>query len=302
MKTGILSAVLMLTACGVSQTEITTDDSIDTDGAELSTVSRTYVTFTRDFRKCMAPMCGGWWVTDVNRANPTPRYVSGLDFAGANLDEATVAKALEGGDREVVLRGKLGAEESRFHTRPFLVTDAWRGMPGVVATAGQNFYKVEAVEITCFKAPCPSMKATKLNTGGGTLIDALSVADASLPRVDQEWLKNRLQLHGAIASAKVVNGAYISGSYEKVLSASQVFVKLPESIGPCPLRPIAQCPEGKIHSFSRTADRCEVPGGCVTPGYCALYVPSCPEGYTLQSWSGGQFACQVYACDPAWSL
>ena len=85
------------------------------------------------------------------------------------------------------------------------------------------------------------MKATLLNLGGSTLIDGLSVADASLPRVDQSWLKNRIAEHDALITGKTVNGALISGRYEKVLSASQVFVKLPEQPGPCPLprRPFA---------------------------------------------------------------
>ena len=302
MKNALLVAALMLVGCGVAQTEVTETDVLDSEGSELSTTSRTYVTFTRDFRKCVSPMCGGWWVTDVNRVNPTAKYVNALDFSKSKLDEATIAKAMEGEVGEVVLRGKLGAAESRFDTRPFVVTDAWRGMPGVTAVTGQPYFKVEHVDIQCIKAPCPTMKATKVNAGGAVLIDGVKVEDAALTLVDQVWLTSRVTGRDAIVTAKFVNGAFISGSYEKVLSASQVFVKLPESPGPCPLARPALCAAGKVRNTIRTENRCELPGVCVIPGACALFVPNCAEGYSLQAWSGGQFACTVYACDRAFSL
>ena len=302
MKNGLMVAVLMMTGCGVSQSELA--DSTDLqgqEGAELSTTSRTYVTFTRDFRKCVSPMCGGYFVTDLNRVNATAHYVSGFDFSAAGLDDATVTKALEGGSA-TILRGKLGAEDSRFHTRPFLISDAWRGMPGVNVAAGDAFYFVASVNIQCIKAPCPSMRATKLNAGGATLFHKTDVSGAALPRVDQSWLTSRLELDDAIAAAQFTQGALVSGTREKVLSASQVFVKLPEAPGPCPAFRLMACPNGQVRTFVRNANRCELPGACVTPGVCALFLPACAEDYTLQSWSGGQHACPTFACDPTFSL
>lgn len=303
MKNALIAAALMLAGCGVSQTEVTEVDTLETEGAELSTTSRTYVTFSRDFRKCASPMCGGWFVTDVNRVNPVPRYVNAIDFSGSDLDQATIDKVHEGAFGQVVLRGKLGKTEPVFNTRSFLVTDAWRGMPGVTAVVGQPFLTVASIDIQCFKAPCPSMKATKLNAGGSTMFDQLDVSAASLNRVDQNWLKNRVAEHKAIVTGTFVNGAFISGSYEKVLKATQVLVKLPEAPGPCPLVKMPPCPAGKVRVYERNEDRCVLPSfTCVTGGACAAFVPECAEGYELQSWTGGNFACTVYACDPAFSL
>jgi hypothetical protein len=300
MKNALMVAALMLVGCSVSQTEVGAPDELETEGAELSTASRTYVTFTRDFRKCASPMCGGWYVTDVNRVNPKPHYVSALDFSTSGLDSDTIAKAQEGEPGNVVLRGKL-SKVGAFP--PFIVTDAFRGMPGVTATVGQPFFKIESININCIKAPCPTMKATRLNAGGSTMFDQLDVSAASLTRVDQNWLANRAAEHNAIVTGKFINGAFISGSYEKVLAGSQVFVKLPEQPGPCPLVKMPACPEGKVRTYERNEDRCVLPSfTCVTPGVCALYVPQCAEGYELQSWTGGNFACTVYACDPAFSL
>lgn len=293
----------MLMGCGVSQPVVTEPDQLETDGAELSTTSRTYVTFARDARRCLSPMCGGWWVTDVNRVDPIPRYVNELDFSKSGLDDATVTKVLQGAVGQVILRGKLGAAETQFKTRPFVVTDGFRGMPGVTALAGQPFFKVESINIQCFKAPCPTMKVTRLNGGGATMIDQVSVTDAALTRVDQTWLKNRVAEHNAIVTGAFVNGAFISGTYEKVLSASQVFVRLPEQPGPCPLVKMPPCASGLVRTFERNEDRCVLPSfTCVTPGLCAQFLPACSEGYELQQWSGGQFACPVFACDPTFSL
>ncbi len=291
----------MLVGCGVSQTEVNAPDELESDGAELSTTSRSYVTFTRDFRKCASPMCGGWWVTDVNRVTPVPRYVNSFDFSKSGLDEATIVKAQEGEVGQVVYRGKLGPADS-FNTRAFVVSSVYRGLPGVTAVVGQPFFKVERANIQCFKAPCPTMKATKLNVGGGPLVDGLKVTDATLSLVSETWLKSRIADHSAIVTGKLENGALISGSYEQLLSASQVFVKLPEQPGPCPMVKMPACPVGKVRSYARNEDRCVLPAACVTPGACALFVPACAEGYELQSWTGGKFACTVYACDPAFSL
>ncbi len=304
MKNALLVAALMLTGCGVSQTEETGPDALDTEGNELSASSRSYVTFQRDFRKCASPMCGGFFVTDVNRVNPTPKYVTALDFKASGLDQKAIDEVLGAELQNVVLRGKLGAPITQGNTlRPFIVSDAFRGMPGVTAVAGQPYFKVESINVNCIKAPCPTMKATKLNAGGSTMIDGLSVADASLTRVDHQWLGNRVAEHGALLTAKVINGQLVSGTYEKILSGSQVFVKLPEVAGPCPLVKMPPCPNGKVRTYERNEDRCVLPSfTCVTGGACAQFVPVCDPGYELQSWTGGNFACTVYACDPQFSL
>ena len=133
--------------------------------------------------------------------------------------------------------------------------------------------------------------------------DGAEVTDAALSFVDQQWLTNRIAEHGAFATGKFIQGALVSGTHEKVLSASQVFVKLPEMPGPCPLVKMPACPAGKVRNYERNEDRCVLPSfTCVTPGVCALFLPACAEGYELQSWSGGQFACPVHACDPTFSL
>ena len=61
-------------------------------------------------------------------------------------------------------------------------------------------------------------------------------------------------------------------------------------------------PSGEVRTYVRDENRCVLPADCVKPGMCAMFIPSCPEGYKLSSWSGGTFACPQYACDVAFSL
>ncbi len=300
MRTIILVAVVGLAVgCGVTEAELgEPGEVLVEDGSELGASAQTYVQLRRDIRRCMAPLCGGYFVHDVNRAALREVYVSHLDFSQAKLDEATQAHVTGAGDGEVVLKGKLGPVEPQFRTRPFLVTAAWRGMPGVRPAAGELFFRAERVDIRCIAAPCPSYRATKLHGSQGTLFHDVGVARASLPAVDRVWLERRVTDREALVTARFVPGTQYSAGRELVLDVSQVFVKLPDVKGPCPMFPIAQCTGGKTMAMARTADRCLVPAGCVTMQGCSEPRVVCPAGYRLDLWRGGTNACLKWACDP----
>ena len=92
----------------------------------------------------------------------------------------------------------------------------------------------------------------------------------------------------------------LSALREKVLLGSQVFVKLPDQTKSCPRISAPFCASNKIPVWTRDADRCQMSAGCASAGACAQYVPTCDEFYDLVSWTGGQFACTQYACEPSW--
>ena len=297
MRATLLLAVFFV-GCGVSEAELTdvSDDSSAAQG-ELGTTTRSYVVFRRDMRRCVSPMCGGYWAHDVNRATLSERYVSGLDFSQSSLtrveDQADVTGA---GAFEVVLFGKLGPAEPRFNTRPFVVTSAWRGMPGVKFNEpADTFYRVEGVAIQCVAAPCPTLRASQLHSTSTILHHDLDVTRAALAFVDRDWLTFRAIEKGALVAGRFVNGAV----KEKILDASQVFIHLPDMTQSCPRPAVVRCPAGKVNVWTRNQDRCEVPAGCGGGGACAAFVPSCADGYSLSSWAGGPFACAQFACDPA---
>lgn len=295
MRHYIVFAAVLAAACGVNESVIEQNDAdtLEID-AELSTTSRTYVGIRRDFRKCIAPLCGGYWVHDLNRVNLNEVYVSALDYSTSGLTDEAKGQ-IEGGLQEVVLRGKLGPKEAQFGTRTFIVSEGYRGMPGKVVAATDKFFKVKEVDIQCFRAPCPSLGAVRVNYTAQTLFHDLLLTRASAGRIDAKWLDKRATVNGAI-----VGGSWKRDGEELLLDAANVFLRLPESSGPCPLFFPAPCPTGQVRTFKRNADRCVMPSVCVTPGACALFLPICDEGYSLQSWTAAPHACQAYVCDPTW--
>src|ERR1043165_7560452 len=145
----LLSGILVVVAmgCGVQEAAVGTGEADPVaEGGELSASSRTYVGLRIDMRRCISPLCGGYWVHDLNRATLDETYVSGLDFSSSGLSEADQSRGFSG-IGEVVLRGKLGPKEAQFNTRAFIVSEAYRGLPGMTVDAADSFYKLEEENI-----------------------------------------------------------------------------------------------------------------------------------------------------------
>jgi hypothetical protein len=217
MRSFFLSLAVISVGCGVSEVEVDDTSAADAtaeETGELSTRTNSYVVFRHDTRRCISPLCGGYWVSDVNRKVLREEYVSGFDFSGSGLTEETQAKALEGAEGEVILRGKLGPTESRFNTRTFLVLEAFRGMPGVRAAATDSFYRVERADnIRCIVAPCPSLRAIKLHTTQPKLVHQVSVARASTTNGDARWMTSRINDKDALAVVSPPHGPESTQSY-----------------------------------------------------------------------------------------
>jgi hypothetical protein len=251
----------------------------------------------RDTRRCVAPRCGGYVIRLLN--NSLERYISGIDIKA--LDPVTLKQMAGAGDGEIVLRGYFGTPEKTFNTRPFVALEVYRGMPGIVFASGEQFYQATGrePEIECLIAPCPNEVATLLNTKKSRYFDGYSVKRSVVSWGDEAWLTERIRADGAIVSARFTNGEHFPGGYEQILDASNVFVRLPYSDGPCPLTPIRKCEEPLVNVFTRTPDRCVVPNGCVRPSVCPAFVPVCPTGYTLDSWAVAPDGCSAFTCDPS---
>jgi len=287
------------TACAASDGPSdpgTTAESKD----ELSLTQPSFVTLRADTRRCLAPLCGGYFVRDVN-VRGTEMYVSGLNFADSRLPTNTIEDIRSAPANELVMYGHLGQMESHYSTRQFVVLGAFRGMPGVTPRDGDAFFQVHARNppIACFVAPCPNELASRLNTTREDAFDRISVDHAALPWVDKGWLTSRVATHQAVVTGAFVQGEHFPGGYEQVLDASQVFVRLPDVVGPCIERPSVLCSEGTSAVLERTADRCFDQVGCVTKGICPLFMPACAAGYTLASWPAAPSGCPSFACDPS---
>jgi hypothetical protein len=284
------------TACGVSTAELdgtgsegeaeATDDSF-----ELSTTKDTYLIARRDYRRCVAPLCGGYWVKDLN-STMQERYVSGFDFAQSGLPASARDAVTSAPDHQLVLFGRLGPKESRFDTRTLLVKRAFRGLPGKAFAPTDKFYGVFPTKIACITTPCASLQTTRLNrTTGHTMATDVDVSAALARLVDEQWLMSRV-----FSGRTVIAGTIVRKNRHVTVTASQVFVELPDRVAACPNDAPPRCQSGQLASSMRTPDRCTEPtGSCTPPGVCAYYIPGCDEGYRQVSWMN---ICPRYACEP----
>ncbi len=71
-----------------------------------------YVTLKHDMRKCMSPICGGYWLKKLN-SSAAEQYVSGLDLQEQSIDGHEL--------NQLILRGHYTQPEPQFGTRAFVV-------------------------------------------------------------------------------------------------------------------------------------------------------------------------------------
>lgn len=288
----VVGLLLLASGCGVAAVEVDGEEELlADDSAELSTTKDTYLIARRDMRRCVSPMCGGWWVKDLN-STMQERYVSGFDFSESSLPSSAHDTVNGSPDHELVVFGRLGPKENRFNTRTLLVKLAYRGMPGKTFSETDKFYGVFPSRIVCITTPCANLQTTRLNrTTGHVMATDLELAAARGQLVDENWLNAR-----AFSGKTVIAGRVVRKDGHVTVTASQVFVQLPDRVVPCPVARPPRCPSGQTASFERTSDRCTLPTGACTPfGVCAAYVPACEPGYRQVSWTN---ICPRYACEP----
>lgn len=292
------TAVLLGSGCATELAEPAFDETT----GDLSSASNSWVTLRHDYRKCMAPLCGGYWVRDVNRKT-AERYVSGLVLPTAIFDDATSTKVTSAPTEELVLRGKLGPKEAKFNTQAFIVAAAYRGMPGKAPVAGDSFFsaKPRSPKISCVAAPCSNEVATKLNFTAPNYFMDYAVHRAAAVFVDPSWLVSRVRDHGAVVAGTIVAGKKYPLGAAPTLDASQVYINVKDMAGPCPMFKLAACPTGTARAYSRDANLCVLPGACVAAKACPSKAPAqCAANYALTAWNPtGGSKCLTFACDPA---
>jgi hypothetical protein len=244
---------------------------------------------------CASNGCG-FFVRELN-TGANERYVSSLDLSGA-VDAASAASALDAPDA-LVLRGYVAPSDAEGGARTFVARDVWRGMPAVVPGDADQFYTVAPAEAgDRGQPPYAERIATLVNTYERYGFDDIDVSAAALPWVDRTWLASRVAEHDAVVAASWARRSDEDiDDDEWILKASQVYVHLPDRVGPCPAPAVVPCDPGTIATFERNADRCVIQAGCVHPAYCPMYLPYCEDGYSLAMWRG-RSGCAEFACDP----
>ncbi len=161
------------------------EDSPEVDEAKADAISSTstYYTVRRDFRRCVAPLCGGFWVKRVNQARTTcydgtsaaECYVGDLDLARLDLDDAAESRLRDSiGAGQAVLRGTLrgGLTYGGKRLGRFSASEGYRAISSATPTG--SFYRVSDLGIRCITFPCFSLHAAKLNSTVSAQLSSVS--------------------------------------------------------------------------------------------------------------------------------
>ena len=269
-RTWMLSALALpiLAACAPeSSVGHTEQDATDDDALGADTV---YVVTRQDFRKCAYPMCGGVFIKAVNKAKTkcfdgtkqSECYVADVDesplgLTGKQADEVssgiTAGSVLVSGQLEPVDSGHAGFGK-------LVAYKAFAAETGNTVSGG--YFTLEPSGITCIKAPCPSLRARKLNT---TSVKQVTDVDMSaLGLTDEEA--------SAFMAVIYEKNLVVSGSLKNVSSPEGVHrvFKVSEIFSTVEALPSQQlCLSDDACGDGEVCDHSECLSGCAPGEICA---------------------------------
>ena len=179
----------------------------------------TFYRARRDLRRCISPLCGGYFVARVNTSSTRCAdgrfrrecYVAGIDWNGLPENE--------------VVRGEIVAKRyDRFGNLGELrVIESWKSL-GANEPAG-TFYRVRDRGVRCVAFPCPTHHEAKLNSSLSRNIAGVSLAAAGLGESDISIVNAAMAApDGVIVAGRDVRVTGPGGnSFE--LKATQVYVR-----------------------------------------------------------------------------
>ena len=275
---GLLSLPL-LSGCAIGALIDGDQESTETTNEAVTVPDNyTYFTVRHDFRKCVFPLCGGYWVGRVNRAKTTCAdgskqsecYVAEIDLSALGL---TPDEENEAFGRELLLRGDIVARDYPNYSGMgvFEATEAWAGHTGVVPTG--VFYRVQDNGVRCIAYPCPSVTRSKLNSDTAPR-DVAGVDLSAVPADPSDGMAELTEPNGLLVAGTNTSVKGPGGKMQQVV-ASEFYVPVRPSAAPqaCGSRGHAPCPDGMFCNRPESAD-C---GRADAPGVCMAEVHSCPD-------------------------
>ena len=247
-----------------------------------------FVVTRHDTRKCISPICGGFFVKRVNQAMTTCAdgskqaecYVSAITLSGVGLsarEESELRGAVETG--KALMKARM--YRSKFNGVTFgtiKASEGWLGATG--STPDGTFYRVADNGIRCIKAPCPSTTAYGLNGADDHNLIKVNLASTATP-ADQDALdrasvalgtKEGILIAGGIALPKCLPTANCG----PFATASEFYLRVMHSEGNgCGGRGGATCAAGQFCMWI-PANIC---GAFDAGGTCAYKPEVCPQVY-----------------------
>jgi len=171
-----------------------------------------FVVTKHDFRRCISPICGGWWVKRVNQATTQCAdgtfqeecYVASIQLTGIGLstrEETELRDAVESG--KALIKAKTFKTKFNGQTIGILkASEGWRGATGSTPTG--SFYRVADNGIRCVTAPCPATSAYALNGNDSHPLIKVQLANTATPA-------DKGTLDAAAQALGTTNGILIAG-------------------------------------------------------------------------------------------
>jgi hypothetical protein len=209
----------------------------------------------QDFRKCVSPMCGGIYVSKLNRYSMRcPNGKRARECYIGNVDWQDLGGSVFDGDETLVLQGdiKEGKDEiSSWGT--FVVTTALRAAGDKKARG--LFVGIENNGIVCITSPCFSYDQYLLNSRWTTTLSGLNLDRAGADKKAVEEAYNVIGSGGVLIAQGYNYRTREMTGRGKVFAATQFY--LPIEVEPV----ITLCPVGYIETDMGCATR----HGCFYP-------------------------------------
>jgi len=303
-----LLSLLALTGCTADAAGGADDDAAEEEVAESEDAVTSapsnfgyFAVTRRDFRKCAAPLCGGFYVKRVNDAKTrcadgslqNECYVSAIQLTGVGLsarEEADFRTALESGKALIKARTY---KKTAFGTvvGTLKASEGWLGATG--SAANGTFYRVADNGLRCIKAPCPSTTAYGLNDADDYNVIKVNLENTAI-KADAESLdrartalatKEGVIIAGGIAIPKCLPNTNCG----PFASASEFFLRVVRREGKgCGSRGLSTCNAGQYCSW-KASDICgafDAGGTCqYKPEICTqIFAPVCGcDGNTYEN-------------------
>ncbi len=245
-----------------------------------------YYKISPDYRRCMSPLCGGYWLESINRkqtrcadgSHAERCYVAEIEWAEPWSEPQLELLRQRAAEGRLILRGPQHLQEylGDYHLGILRALGAWEAI-NAQAPRGASF-RVEDLGLRCLRAPCFSMRAHLLNQPRHLALSNLNLED---PRPTDE--QRAAALMAAQEGQLLLSGALYWEAQERgmerglSLVASQIYLPvapaqdLPECVAD------EDCTQGWYHEFVNAEGECY----CLT---CPIPMGQMEEELNQASW------------------
>jgi hypothetical protein len=234
--------------------------------------STTFIVTRLDMRRCIAPLCGGYFVKAVNLARTTCADGSSaadchafrLDFGPSGIDPARAAafehEAFAPG--HALVRGRLEQRPAGpFPEDVLVVEQAWEGQ--AASTPRGRFEELTATGVVCVTFPCDSYRGKRLNVGTITSFNAVDLAASGAPADAVAAGNEALNAAGILAAGVHVPIVGPAGR-GRDFSATEFYLRVPSSCRAQDARGVGPC--DRFFGYAWDGQACVGISGCSCEG------------------------------------